>query len=110
MLSQLERHFESLWEEYYPEIDLVAEAKIIPGRRYRFDYAHLQSRIAIELNGQIWKKGGHNSGAGLLRDYEKINLAAANGWRVFQLAPEMVTAENLELIAKTIGKFAIFCN
>jgi len=56
----------------------------IPGRKFAFDFAWPDKKVAVEINGQIWCKGGHSSGVGLIRDYEKLNLAQANGWRVFQ--------------------------
>jgi hypothetical protein len=101
-ISTLEREFDYLWEHLYPEIDLECEVKIIPKRLFRFDYVHLESKVVIELNGQIWRKGGHNSGDGLLRDYEKLNLAQSLGYVTFQLSGEMITEYWLEIIANTI--------
>ena len=72
-------------------------------RKYRLDFAHPSTRIGIEINGGIWKKGGHSSGSGLTRDYKKINLLSSLNWRVFLLSSEMITIENLELIARTIN-------
>jgi very-short-patch-repair endonuclease len=100
--SELEKEFAALWETLYPNIDLWAEHRIIPGRRYRFDFVHLESKVAVEIQGQIWRKGRHNTGKGLMDSYEKINLAAMLGWRVFQLSGEMITADWLGRIAKTI--------
>ena len=72
-MSELEREFATLWVELYPTIDLHHEHQFIPPRRFRFDFAHLPTRTAIELQGGIWVKSGHNTGTGLLRDYEKLN-------------------------------------
>jgi very-short-patch-repair endonuclease len=102
-MSHLEQRFADLWVDRYPSIDLHSEYRFSPPRRYRWDFCHLESRVAIEINGQIWQKGGHSSGKGLLRDYEKLCLAAAKGWRVFLLADSMITDEYLELIATAIA-------
>lgn len=102
MRSHLEQQFADLWLSLYPHIDLHHEYKFSPPRRYRWDFCHPETKVAIEINGQIWRKGGHSSGTGLLRDYEKLNLAASQGWRVFQLAGEMITDEWLGSIASAI--------
>lgn len=47
-------------------------------------------------------RSGHSGGDGLLKDYEKYCFAAANGWRLFALASEMITDQYLDLIADTI--------
>ena len=101
-MSELEREFADLWVELYPTIDLHHEHQFIPPRRFRFDFAHLPTKTAIELQGGIWVKSGHNTGTGLLRDYKKLNLATSMGWRVFMLAREMVNDEWLGSIAVAI--------
>ena len=106
MVSSLEYKFDVLWNKLHPNIDLETEVKLIPKRRFRFDYVHKKSMIAVEINGQIWRKGGHSSGKGLLRDYEKLNLAQAQGFVVFQLAGCMITPDWLNIIAHEIKKKA----
>ena len=59
------------------------EVMIIPERKYVFDFVCADYKIAIELQGGTWKAGtGHNTGAGLSRDYDKSNLAQMLGWLV----------------------------
>jgi very-short-patch-repair endonuclease len=103
-MSELEQQFEILWDELFPNIDLDAEYRIIPHRRYRFDYVHHDSKIAIEINGGTFRKMGHSSPSGIKRDYEKLNLAHAMGWRVFQLTSEMINSDWLGIIAESINK------
>lgn len=101
-ISILELQFDNLWESLYPKVDLIAEYPAIPNRRFKFDYCHLSSKVLIEINGQIWQTGGHNTGKSLMRDYEKLNLAQHLGFCVFQLSAEMITEEWLNKIAETI--------
>lgn len=101
-ISTLEYQFELLWEELFPDIELEAEYKFHHQRRFRLDYAHIQSRTGIEINGGRWQVSGHSSGRGLLRDYEKINLAILEGWVIFQLCDEMINCLWLEKIAAHI--------
>lgn len=54
------------------------------GRKYRFDFAWPQRRIAVEIHGSPRGGGpGHGSYGGLQVDSAKNNLATAAGWRVF---------------------------
>lgn len=103
-ISLLEQEFDNLWESLFPFIDLDAEQSIIPDRKFKFDYVHHRSKVAIEINGGIWMKGfsKHSSGVGLTRDYEKNNLAIASGYVVFWLSGDMIDEPWLTTIANTI--------
>lgn len=56
-------------------------------RQFRFDYAWPAKKIAVEIEGGIWRKGGgaHSHPTGILRDIEKYNLAVMQGWRVIRV-------------------------
>lgn len=102
MPSTAELKFIEYWETLYPDIDLHSEYRFLPPRRFRFDFASLESKVGIEINGGNWARGRHTNPKALLNEYEKLNLATLNGWRVFVLSPEMVNEEWLNAIAKTI--------
>ena len=51
-------------------------------RRFRFDFAWCRERLACELDGKVWAMGRHNRGSGIIRDWEKRNMAVLLGWRV----------------------------
>jgi hypothetical protein len=103
MPSYLEVQFVSLWNYYHPDIDLHSEYRFSPPRRYRWDFCHPETKIAIEIQGAIWaSKSGHTGGTGLLSDYKKFCFAAALGWRIFPLADTMINAEYLASIATAI--------
>jgi very-short-patch-repair endonuclease len=102
-MTHLEQQFADLWLTLYPTIDLHSEHQFSPPRRYRWDFCHLESKVAIEIQGGVWMaKSGHSGGTGLLKDYEKLNLAASLGWRVFLLAEAMINDEYLGAIATAI--------
>jgi len=86
MASELEQIFANNWELYYPQIDLYSEYRFAPPRRFRFDFAHIDSKVAAEVQGGIFSNGRHSRGSGLVKEHVKLNLAAANGWRVFFLS------------------------
>ena len=60
----------------------VREYQAIKGRKFRFDFAWLEHRLLVEVNGGTYTKGAHSTGQGIARDYEKANLATLDGWRV----------------------------
>ena len=77
-MSKLEDLFAQLWVEKYPNINLISQYKLIPNRQFLADFAYLESKVAIEIQGG-WIKGGHTTGRELLADCEKSVLAASLG-------------------------------
>lgn len=71
--------------------DLVFQHRPLAKRKYTFDFAHLASRTAIEIDGGIWRgtKGAHG-GRGAIRDRVKDLEVAMAGWHVVRVAPEMM--------------------
>lgn len=55
-----------------------------PTRRWRFDYAFVAERVAVELDGGQWRENGgrHNRDT----DRAKLNEAAALGWIVLRFS------------------------
>jgi hypothetical protein len=101
--SILEARFNRLFSKLYPEIELIHDQVLpVPRRKFRLDFAHVPTKVGIEISGGIWRKNGHSSGKGLIRDYDKMNLAQMNGWLVFQLTGSQITAEWCHRIAQTI--------
>lgn len=65
-------------------IKLEREHKFHPKRKWRFDFADVHNRIAIEVEGGIWKQGRHNRAQGYRNDTIKYNSAVVLGWRVLR--------------------------
>lgn len=65
----------------------VSEFVFASPRRWRFDYAWPENRVALEVEGGIWTGGRHTRGAGFLKDIEKYNRAAELGWLVLRTSP-----------------------
>ena len=94
--SKLERRFELLWRILNgPE--LVSEFQFHPKRKWRADFAHIDSKTLIEIEGGIWLQGRHNRATGFIADREKYNEATLSGWRIFRLADVHLT---LEIVGK----------
>ena len=68
-----------------------AEYRFHPKRRWRFDMAWPEQRIAVEVHGGIHMvRGGHNTAAGITRDCEKGNEALIHGWRVLAVTADQI--------------------
>lgn len=61
------------------------ELRFCPPRRFRFDFAWPEQRLAVEVDGGTWTGGRHVRGTGFEADCEKSALAAIHGWRVIHL-------------------------
>lgn len=72
-------------------------------RKWRFDFAHEELKIAIEIEGAVWVRGRHTRGKGYLADMEKYNTAQSMGWRVFRYAPNQTALllADMERLVKT---------
>ncbi len=60
-------------------------------RRFRWDWAWPEHRLVLEVNGGIYRRGGHSTGTGILRDQTKLNCATLLGWRTIQVTPATLT-------------------
>jgi len=60
------------------------EYRFHPVRRWRFDFANPEIKLALEVEGATWAQGRHTRGSGFEKDCEKYNTAALMGWRVLR--------------------------
>ncbi len=85
------------------------EQEFIPGRKFRLDFADLEHKIGIEVQGAVWSdsRRGHSWGPGIERDHEKLNLGHLHGWRIFQFSDKPIktgdAAELLETFYRSRG-------
>ena len=80
---------QALLREVFGEELVEAEYRFHPVRRWRFDFAIPEIKLAVEYNGHggFVKAGGisrHGSIIGMTGDAEKLNAAVGHGWRVLQ--------------------------
>jgi len=84
-------------------VKVEKEYKFHPKRRFKFDYAIVDLKIAIEQEGGVYNGKAHGSVSGILRDIEKYTLAGANGWIVLRFLPEqMFKNDTINTINQTI--------
>ncbi len=83
----------------------VKEHKFHPKRKWRFDYAIPDHKIALEVEGGVWTGGRHTSSSGFLKDMEKYNTATLMGWRVLRTTPdELLRTATLRMLQDAITR------
>jgi very-short-patch-repair endonuclease len=92
--STLENKFALVWRALGgPKLE--REVVFHPVRKWRFDFAHPETRVAIEIQGGTFGRGRHSRHAGIKGDCEKFNAALLEGWSVFLLTGDMINVQNL---------------
>lgn len=109
-MSKLEEDFLSTWQIIAPDLALEREfsdieawesdfqkryAKSKRSKRYRADFAHLQAKVIIEIQGGVFNRGRHVQGSGYARDARKFNLAQFSDWQVFLLVTDTATDDKI---------------
>ena len=97
--SKLESKFLFLWRVAQGPA-LEREFGFHPARKWRADFAHLESRTLIEIEGGIFMRAGgrHTRGTGYAKDAEKYLEAALAGWTVIRLTEKQLDLEFIERI------------
>jgi very-short-patch-repair endonuclease len=65
----------------------VREFVFAPPRRWRFDFAWPLQRLALEVEGAVFRLGPsrHTFGPSFAKDCDKYNAAAVAGWLVLRV-------------------------
>lgn len=88
------------------KVECVKEYKFHPKRRWRFDYAIPEHKIALEVEGGVWTGGRHIRAQGFLGDMEKYNTATLMGWRVFRTTPDdLYKMATINLLRQAINEY-----
>lgn len=93
--SSLEQAFISAWDIFSQSctVPMVTEYRFAPPRKWRFDFAWVSVKVAVELEGATWAGGRHTRGSGYQADCEKYNCAVMEGWAVLRYTSTMLKAD-----------------
>lgn len=75
----------------------VRELVFYPGRRWRFDFCWPDALVACEVDGGQFAHGGGRHATDADRD--KLNHAAALGYRVLRFSPQQIAADPAGCVA-----------
>jgi len=80
------------------------EYKFCANRKFRFDFAWKEQKLAVEIDGGTWSGGRHTRGKGFQNDCHKFNLAQSLGWVVLRGDAQMVkSGELLDYVTSILG-------
>lgn len=70
-----------------------------PDRMWRFDFAWPAAKVAVEIEGGLYRRrGGHVSVNGFMRDCEKYNAATVRGWAVLRYTERDLAKRPVQVI------------
>ena len=93
--------FEKLWKQCGGPV-LATEHRYHKTRMWRFDYAHLDTNVAIELDGGLFTGGGHVRPQHVQDTCDKKNEAILAGWVVFTLGTGIITEDRVRAIVEFV--------
>lgn len=99
--SELEQFFVEVWRLHAPK-DLPPyqrEFKFSSVRRWRVDFAWVEQRVAVELEGGVYTGGRHTQATGFMKDCEKYNTLVLYGWRLLRFPSPQVKNDPMHVIA-----------
>jgi hypothetical protein len=80
------------------------EFRFMPPRRFRFDFAWSEQKVALEVEGGEWIGGRHTRGAGYTNDCIKYSEAAIRGWKVIRVTGKMIKdGSAIELLKRALN-------
>jgi len=88
----------------------IREHRFHPIRKWQFDLAYPDLKLAFEYEGGIFSGGAHTRGKHFQSDVEKYNTSYLMGWTVFRLYGDMIYKgqremdEGWELIRDALSK------
>ena len=66
------------------------EYRFAPPRRWRFDFAWPDHKLAVEIEGITYEGGRHQRVEGFIADCHKYEVALMAGWRVYRVPGQWI--------------------
>ena len=84
-------------------IPYMREYRFAPPRRWKFDFAWVEQKVAFEIEGGVWVNGRHNRPQGYISDCEKYNRATELDWHVYRFTDvDEAVKKAVELFGKVL--------
>lgn len=100
--KKMEERFLAWWKAIGGP-DLAREYRFCPGRDFRADFCHLESKVIIEIDGAYYRPGGgaHNSAGKAQYELERNKIAWELGYEVRRL-PTGFKIEDVEAVLDVV--------
>jgi len=98
--------FLRLWKMQCPNLpEPEREVRFSTDRKWRFDFAWQDVKLAVEIEGMAPGGGRHQRRGGFNRDAEKYNAATALGWRVLRFTSDDMRAGPVQVIKQVASVY-----
>lgn len=74
----------------------ISEHRFHPNRKWRIDFAFVDNKLAVEIEGGVWTKGRHTRSSGFLKDMEKYNALTELGWKLLRYQPNKINFNQIK--------------
>jgi very-short-patch-repair endonuclease len=82
----------------------VRQHKFHPTRKWAFDFAFPEEKLAVEIEGGKWIRGRHQRPTGFQSDIEKYNEATRLGWRVLRFTgDDLNDCKAIDTVCEVLG-------
>lgn len=96
--KQLIHSFDWYWGHFGDPIQPVKEYKFAKKRKFRADYAFVDAKVLVEIEGGIFTNGRHVRGMGYHKDCSKYNLAQELGYVVLRYTVKHIEDDPISMI------------
>ncbi len=96
MAPDRELQFLNAWRLWGLDAELVRGCRFHASRRWKFDFAEPDTRVAVEIEGIVFwgqRRSRHQTARGYEGDCEKYNAAVELGWVVLRYSQGQVTRD-----------------
>lgn len=102
----LERAFDTQWIICTSELDVpqpVNEYKFHPKRKWRFDRAWVNEKVAVEIDGGVFTGGRHVRGMGYHKAIEKMNAGVLCGWVILRYDTKHIHEDPFAMVDEIVA-------
>lgn len=98
--SGLENGFARLWDNGGTRPPYEREFRFDAARKWKFDFAWPDAKVAVEMQGGTWTQGGHTRGRGYANDCDKSNRGQELGWIVYRFSIVHMEREPVQCVER----------
>jgi len=102
---RLEPAFLTAWQRCNFAVDAPEpelEYRFHPFRKWRFDFAWPDQKVAVEMEGGVFTGGAHTRGGHYQSDCQKYNAGVLLGWRILRYTTADVRKRPIQMVAEVM--------
>lgn len=92
-----------IWTEHGLPVPEV-EYRFCATRKWKIDFAFVDVRLAIEIEGVTVAGGRHQRVKGYIKDIEKYNALTETGWRLLRYPPKKIDIMQIKRVYELCKK------